>query len=466
MESPKGAALRSSWNWEGAGKDFPAAWKEFVGQNKVSHEAICRLSILVGAPPLPEPEMWSVEEGLNRSRPKALGGGYLTTAAYPVRLSLGKVLANETCSPLSLYDFYIYLKCIELSPENLEFYVWFRNYESAYAKIGSLNNFPVAEKESDASSSRDSAIDSAMDSIEHKLPSPTMPGLKCDPEAANEIMTNIVQLIAHEGACRPNSKVGLNGRGCIKSWANAYAKPICLNSVANVVPVHIAPNSAYQVEHNAVIKTFLLTGSEKELNIPPALRDQAVLDLQHSSDPAHLRPIAQHVYGFLQNCSHRNFVRLSVSNGTFETLCMATSMGIVLTVAGFLWVFLRALVPFMGSHSRYNAFAPWPMWFVGTSLVLSGLRGSCFFLLLFTRRQSLPWERYNDSTSLLSRKSGLMKFVSRMMIFDRKIRVKDVHLRRLQHKIVTQAMVGGAIFASLCSLLFIMLPLWSQKSLA
>ncbi|KAK1471307.1 hypothetical protein CABS01_16393 [Colletotrichum abscissum] len=345
------------------------------------------------------PELLADHGEPQRSRPKALGGGYLTTAAYPVRLSLGKVLANETCSPLSLYDFYIYLKYIELSPENLEFYVWFRNYESAYAKIGSLNNFPVAEKESDASSSRDSAIDSAMDSIEHKLPSLTMPGLKCDPEAANEIMTNIVQLIAHEGACRPNSKVGLNGRGCIKSWANAYTKPICLNNVANVVPVHIAPNSAYQVEHNAVIKTFLLTGSEKELNIPPALRDQAVLDLQHFSDPAHLRPIAQHVYGLLKNCSHRNFVRLSVSNGTFETLCMATSMGIVLTVAGFLW-------------------------------------------------------------------SGLMKFVSRMMIFDRKIRVKDVHLRRLQHKIVTQAMVGGAIFASLCSLLFVMLPLWSQKSLA
>ncbi|KAK2755646.1 hypothetical protein CKAH01_17315 [Colletotrichum kahawae] len=53
----------SLWNWEGAGKDFPAAWKEFVGQNKVSHEAICRLSILIGAPPLPESETWTVEEG-------------------------------------------------------------------------------------------------------------------------------------------------------------------------------------------------------------------------------------------------------------------------------------------------------------------------------------------------------------------------------------------------------------------
>ena len=28
-------------------------------------------------------------------------------------------------SPMSLYDFYMYLKYIELSPENLEFYLWF-----------------------------------------------------------------------------------------------------------------------------------------------------------------------------------------------------------------------------------------------------------------------------------------------------------------------------------------------------
>ncbi|GKT65755.1 regulator of G protein [Colletotrichum tofieldiae] len=42
----------------------------------------------------------------------------------PARLSLEKVLANETCSPMSLYDFYMYLKYIEFSPENLEFFVW------------------------------------------------------------------------------------------------------------------------------------------------------------------------------------------------------------------------------------------------------------------------------------------------------------------------------------------------------
>ena len=35
---------------------------------------------------------------------------------------------------MSLYDFYMYLKYIEFSPENLEFYIWYRNYEENYRR--------------------------------------------------------------------------------------------------------------------------------------------------------------------------------------------------------------------------------------------------------------------------------------------------------------------------------------------
>lgn len=213
---------------------------------------------------------------------------------------------------------------------------------------------------------------------------------------------------------------------------------------------------------NAVIKTFLVPGSEKELNIPPAMRATALAELEHSSDPAHLKPIADHVYQLLRNCSHRNFVRLGVSNGTYETVCVATSLGIVLTCAGFLLMFLRGFVPFRGAHSRWDAFAAWPMWWLGMSLILSGLRGSCFFLLLFSRRQPLPWERFDDNASIVE-KTGIMKVVGRLMIFDRKVKVNDEHLRRLQHKIVMQSLVFGALFASVGCLLFVFLPIWRQN---
>lgn len=44
--------------------------------------------------------------------------------AIPARLALDKVLENKTCSPMSLHDFYLYLKYMERSAENLEFWLW------------------------------------------------------------------------------------------------------------------------------------------------------------------------------------------------------------------------------------------------------------------------------------------------------------------------------------------------------
>ena len=46
------------------------------------------------------------------------------STSIPSRLGLDRVLENKTCSPMSLHDFYLYLKYVEHSSENLEFYLW------------------------------------------------------------------------------------------------------------------------------------------------------------------------------------------------------------------------------------------------------------------------------------------------------------------------------------------------------
>lgn len=45
-------------------------------------------------------------------------------ASIPCSLTLDEVLNNSTLSPMSLQDFYMYLKYVEQSSENLEFYLW------------------------------------------------------------------------------------------------------------------------------------------------------------------------------------------------------------------------------------------------------------------------------------------------------------------------------------------------------
>lgn len=280
------------------------------------------------------------------------------------------------------------------------------------------------------------------------------------PWPANEIFKQIVSLITLDSSCAcPPLKADKSIGARIKSLANS-AGITSTPKTEDVRPVTADVEAARRAEIANVTALFLLPGAEKELNIPPTMRQQVLADIENSSSPHHLKPVADYCYQLLRNCSHRNFIRLGVSNGTFETVCMATSLGIVLTLAGFLLVLLRAFVPAIARHSRWQTFASWPLWWLGMGLILSGLRGSCFFLLLFSRRQPLPWERFEDDASIVSQRSSLRAFASKLMIFDRKVRVKDVNLRELQRKIVLQSLFGGAFFASLMVALFIYLPIW------
>lgn len=352
---------------------------------------------------------------------------------------------------MSLYDFYMYLKYIEFSPENLEFYIWFKNYDDQYKRAlaghGDAHSIN-SNTESTASLTKNSN---------------EKPGnaFSTDPEIA-ETLARITEMISTQAMCEGDTcKPNFELPKAPKIKKSSAADGNKLNRAVSTLNL-IDANEGRRAELNAVIKTFLQPGAEKELNISPAMRDAALESLAHSSDPAHLKPIADHIYLLLRNCSHRNFVRLGVSNGTFETLCVATALGIALTIAGVLCVLLRAFTPHIGAHSRFDVFAAWPMWWLGLSLILSGMRGSCFFLLLFTRRQPLPWERFDDSASMISQRSGIVRALSRLMIFDRKLRVKDAHLRRLQHRIVMQSLLFGAFFSCVGVCIFIFLPIWKE----
>lgn len=159
-------------------------------------------------------------------------------------------------------------------------------------------------------------------------------------------------------------------------------------------------------------------------------------------------------------------MRLGVSNGTFETVCAATTFGALLTLAGFILVIMRAFYPYRGAHVRWEVLFSWPMWWFGMGLLLSGLRGSCFFMLLLSRRNHLPWEKQVIEQQQQGSRSGdtsmstLVNLYKRLSPFENKVRIKDLALRDLQHRIVVQSVVAGAMFATAMTLVFIFLPVW------
>lgn len=216
-------------------------------------------------------------------------------------------------------------------------------------------------------------------------------------------------------------------------------------------------------ELQAMAAYFLTSESPRELNLPDRMRRDICDQILVSDSPETLAPIVNHVYFLLKNCSHRNFIRLGVKNGTFETLCMVTIVGITFIALGLLTMLLIAFAsPAIHQSVRWRGLAAAPFWIIGFSFMFAGTRGSCFLLLLFTRRQELPWERIqNDEKATNSpRLSALKRFFNKLMISERKIKVNDRGLRNLQHKIVLQSVIGAVIATAILEVIFLCLPIW------
>ncbi|PVH89998.1 hypothetical protein DL98DRAFT_647660 [Cadophora sp. DSE1049] len=379
----------------------------------------------------------------------------------PSKLSLEKILKNRTCSPMSLYDFYMYLKYIEHSSENLEFYVWFKNYQAG--RLTAFPELPRALTPIDVNGSgTNSQMSLAKPENDEKFQEQK---IQQETEAQDyfnfedsEIYSRIAAFVSPGGACGP--------KGCESGRLSPmYKRPF---SVVEKIEAEAEAKTSTEIESmrraelDTIRAVFLLPGSAKELNIPAPMRRKVLDAIATSTDAKHLEQVAEHCYLLLKSCSHRNFIRLGVSNGTFETICMATGLGIVLTVGGFLAMMLLAFAsPSFRHCSRWRGLGVWPMWSVGVGLILSGIRGSCFFLLLFSRRQPLPWERFEDDP-IVTKQSRFVRLVSKLMIFDRKLKVKDDTLRRLQRKVVMQSVLGGMAFATLMVIVFLSLPIWKR----
>jgi len=370
-----------------------------------------------------------------------------------------------------MYDFYMYLKHIEHSPENLEFYVWFKNYEAGRL-TGSMSR-PHSR--------------TANNNLEFDFPSPQSSVTYHDEknlsmtesqEHFNKDQADMYAQISGlvDPSCGPTcttktpsrlTKLGQKLRHKDNSDDEAADEETSSIEVAcRDLSTLISDQEASRLAELSSIKAlFLLPGAPRELNIPSAMRNKCLSALLTSTSSEHLKPIADHCYLLLKSCSHRNFIRLGVSNGTFETICMATGLGIVLCLTGLLGMFLLIFAsPSLHHGIRWKALGIWPMWSIGVGLILSGLRGSCFFLLLFSRRQPLPWEKFEDDDSgglvTTKREGGVWGFFSKLMIFDRKMKVKDGNLRMLQRRIVLQSVFGGVLVASVLEVFFLCLPVW------
>lgn len=256
------------------------------------------------------------------------------------------------------------------------------------------------------------------------------------------------------------------------------ASPISLSRSVKRSNVPAETKAELRAELDAAISTFLLPGAEKDLNISHSLRQRVLRRVEKSTDPRHLKPVADHIFEVMRNCSHRNFINVGVGTGTYETICVSNVLGVLNILAGLIFMFVQAFSPHLGAHTRYTVLYAMPLWAMGTTLLLVGTQGMCFVMLTQSKRQALPWERFamEDAAETGARTGGRSgassgggwfaaqkRFLSRTVAIDKqKFRVDDKYLRRLQRMILMQCVAGGVLASCVGALVFIFLPIWKE----
>ncbi|KAJ4409692.1 hypothetical protein N0V82_009416 [Gnomoniopsis sp. IMI 355080] len=408
--------------------------------------------------------------------------------AIPARLQLERVLENKTCSPMSLHDFYLYLKYIEHSSENLEFWLWYKNYDA---------NYPSAFRESE-----DSDIENIRPLSKAYIPGSEASGSSTAAVSHKDSIASITERIVHlESPCLQKARAGPAWKRTLARWLPGHdhsttcgdgfcrldldrddaqdieraASPISLSRSVKRANVPAETKAELRAELDAAVATFLLPGAEKDLNISHSLRQRVLRRVEKSTDPRHLKPVADHILEVMRNCSHRNFINVGVGTGTYETICVSNVLGVLNILAGLVFMFVQAFSPHIGSHTRYTVLYAMPLWAMGTTLLLVGTQGMCFVMLTQSKRQALPWERFaqEDAAEPGARAGGggggggwfatQKRFLSRTVAIDKqKFRVDDKYLRRLQRMILMQCVAGGVLASCVGALIFIFLPIWKE----
>lgn len=95
-------------------------------------------------------------------------------------------------------------------------------------------------------------------------------------------------------------------------------------------------------------------------------------------------------------------------------------------------------------------------------------------MLSLSKRQPLPWEKFEEEQNVAQQANATTvagprrwwrryrTFMNRTIAHDRKFKVQDENLRRLQRMIMFQCSAGGALAACLGVLLFVFLPVWKE----
>jgi hypothetical protein len=408
-----------------------------------------------------------------------------SSAGIPDSLAFDKIINGGTCPPMTVRDFMNYLTYVEHAAENLQFFLWFKDYEKRFLEASpselvlapewtqAMEEEAVAKIRKDNVEKRraeapEAAIFRGTDFDGHGKEHHGSADMHDDNPFSTPPRT---PASTHQS---DSASVHSSNMRRVSTYASTYKSQAAeaFHSAGVRQPFTIQP---FREEINRVVATYIMQDAPRQLNLASWEQKAAVQALSHTTHPSAFRVLVRSVEASLRRQAHPNFVRWSICNGNPARTCFATILGVLTTVIGF----VVAIVLTLSSVGRgYRALAA-IAWVIGISTLIASLKGMCVVLHGMHHRQVRPWELFvhdgemvgDGKLSFDSLKSGssnsyesepwVVKYDKRNIVrkvFDREIWIQEPALRQIQDTIFVQSMLAALLLGGVFTAIFVSVP--------
>jgi hypothetical protein len=393
--------------------------------------------------------------------------------------------------PCTKREFLNYLKYVEHAPENLQFFLWFKDYEKRFNSI--------AQNEKDlAPEWTEALVESERKEYRNQIKK-TKTGVS---QTASELFKNsdFDERPKPEDSSDPLPFENVS-RGALSEDNLSVGRPmsgITTHTAAKSFMSHVSRAESafdqaglnqpftmqpFREEINRIMGIYIVQGAPRQLNISGRELRAVVKAAHYTTHPSAFREIVNTVEYTLRRQAHPNFIRWAICNGNRPRVIFARGLGVFCIAAAL----IADIIITISSLRRGWRVLPIIILFLGCATLFAAWKGMCVVLHGLHHQHVRPWElfieddsitekassEYTPKTSLSVESMGsggsnsfedepwVAKYKHRNVIrqvFDREIWIQEPALRQIQDTIFVQALLLSLLVSAIIVAIFVAVP--------
>ncbi|KAI1478268.1 hypothetical protein F4774DRAFT_419560 [Daldinia eschscholtzii] len=407
----------------------------------------------------------------NSSQKSGQGG---SSSGIPDALTFDRIMSGGTCPPCTIRDFMNYLIYIEHSAENLQFFLWYRDYVKRFKEASTLDTKLSPEW-----------TQAMEDATTAKIQKDVVEKMRREPKAVAmfkgtdfEKRVADVVLESRDPFSTPPSTPSVKDSSSLLSssrTASYRSQPRdAFRAVGATQPFTIQP---FRAEINRVIATYIADDAPRQLNLSSKEQKGVVQALAYTTHPSAFRTVVRSIEDTLRRQAHPNFIRWTICNGNPARVTFARSLG----VGTILCATIGAIILTLSSAGRgWRALFAIP-WVVGIATLMAAYKGMCVVLHGLHHRHVRPWELFDSaevggdeegskgnnsfdsfgSSNSYEDEPWVVRYEDRWLVrkvFDREVWIQEPALRQIQDVIFVQSLLAALLGAGVLTAVFVAVP--------